>query len=238
MNTLVTIKKMNRILIILFLLIYNFSFAQESNVTSKQLSKQEIDSIFTEHIKKQLKIDTSIYRIYEYNDKIGKHFLVMTHNKIECEQREECYESIKVFCYLFKDNMYKMEWKLNDFIIPNAYEYSISHWTKYFTIDDYDKDGITDPIIIYGTQGMNDTADGRIKIVLYYKGNKRAIRHQNGVLDDERHTQVDKEFYELPIEIQTHVKTVMQNINKNGHGIFPDGWEKAMKSKELKMDEN
>ena len=229
---------MNKTLILLFLLIYNFSFGQKSNVTSKQLSKQEIDSIFTENIRKQLKIDNSIYRIYQYNDKIGKHFVIMTQNKIDCQQRKECFDSIKVFCYLFKNKTYNIEWKLNDFIVPNSYEYSISHWTKYFSLNDYDKDGITDPIIIYGTFGMNDTGDGRIKIVIYYKGNKRAIRHQNGILDDERHTQVDKEFYELPIEIQTNVKTLMKNINKNGHGIFPYGWEKAMKSKELKIDEN
>ncbi|QCX37905.1 hypothetical protein FF125_05450 [Aureibaculum algae] len=229
---------MNKTLILLFLLIYNFSFGQKSNVISKQLSKQEIDSIFTKNIRKQLKIDNSIYRIYQYNDKIGKHFVIMTQNKIDCQQRKECFDSIKVFCYLFKNKTYNIEWKLNDFIVPNSYEYSISHWTKYFSLNDYDKDGITDPIIIYGTFGMNDTGDGRIKIVIYYKGNKRAIRHQNGILDDERHTQVDKEFYELPIEIQTNVKTLMKNINKNGHGIFPYGWEKAMKSKELKIDEN
>ncbi|QCX38642.1 hypothetical protein FF125_09435 [Aureibaculum algae] len=229
---------MNRTLILLFLLIYNFSIGQTSNVTNKQLSKQEIESTFTENIRKQLKIDNSIYRIYEYNDKIGKHFVIMTQNKIDCEQRKECFDSIKVFCYLFQNKTYKMEWKLKDFIVPNSYEYSISHWTKYFSLDDYDKDGIADPIIIYGTFGMNDTGDGRIKIVIYYKGNKRVIRHQNGILDDERHTQVDKEFYKLPIEIQSNVKTIMKNININGHGIFPSGWEKAMKNKELKIIEN
>lgn len=229
---------MKRTLIILFLLIYNVSSGQKLNVTSKQLSKQEVDSIFTEHIRKQLKIENSIYRIYQYNDKIGKHFVVMTQNKTECQQPKECFNSIKVFSYLFKNNTYKIEWKLNDFIMPSLHEYSISHWTKYFSIDDYDKDGIADPIIIYGTFGMNDTEDGRIKIVIYYKGNKRVIRHQNGTLDYERHTQVDKEFYELPIEIQTHVQTIIKNINKNGHGLFPYNWEKDMKNKKLKFDEN
>lgn len=228
---------MNKTFILLFLLIYNFSLGQNKNVTSKQLSQQEIDAIFTESIKKQLKIEHSIYRIYQYTDKIGKHFMVMTQNKIECQQREKCYDSIKVLCYLFKNNNYKIQWKLNDFIVPNLYEYSISHWTKYFSINDYDKDGIADPIIIYGTFGMNDMGDGRIKIITYHKNNKVAIRHQNGVLDGERHTQVDKEFYQLPIEIQTHVKTIIKNIHINGHGIFPHNWEKAMKNNELEIDD-
>lgn len=237
-NHCVPLKKMNRILIVLFFIIYNFSFGQESNVTSKQLSEQEIDSVFTDSLKMKLQIKFPIYRIYKYNDKEGKHFIVMTENNIDCKEKKECYDSIRAYCFSLNNQFFILKWSFKDYILPNSYEYSISHWTKYFQIEDYDNDGIADPIMIYGTLGMNGTDDGRIKMLVYYKNNKKAIRHQNGVLDDERNTQVDKEFYELPIEIQNRVKVIMETINLNNHGIFPYGWEKAMKNEKLRFDEN
>lgn len=229
---------MNRTLIILFLLIYNFTFGQNSNVTSKQLTEQKIDSIFTVNIKDELQLKDSIYRVYEYNDKTGKHFIVMTENTTECNEQKECFDSIKAYCYSYKNDTFKLKWTFNDFILPDSYEYSISHWTKYFKIDDYDKDGIADPIVVYGTLGMNETSDGRIKILIYYKNKKRTIKHQNGIHDNERNTEVDQQFYDLPIEIQNRVKVLMDDINKNGHGIFPHGWQKAMENNKLRFDEN
>ncbi len=70
---------------------------------------------------------------------------------------------------------------------------------------------------------MNGTSDGRIKILVYHKGKKRAIRHQNGMIDFDRNTKVDRLFYELPTEIQNRVKEIMINIMKNDQGIFPYG---------------
>ena len=228
---------MKRITIVLLLLIYNFSFTQNSNVTSRQLSKQETDSVFTDTIKVKLQLDYSIHRVYEYTDKAGVHFIVMTKKPTECVEQDVCSDSIKTYCYAYKNDDFKLKWLFNDFILPNSDEYSISYWTKYFKIDDYDNDGFADPIIIYGTFGPNDFDDGRIKILIYYKNKKIAIRHQNGIHDDERHTQIDKEFYELPISIKSRVKTIMENINENDHGIFPSGWQKAMENKKLKFDE-
>jgi len=42
----------------------------------------------------------------------------------------------------------------------------------------------------------------------------------------------------LPIKIQTKVKETMTQITENGNGIFPAGWQKNMKLKKLKFDEN
>lgn len=220
----------------------SIGFCQDSIISSKQLNQQEIDTIFTDSLKTKLQIQYSIYRIYEYNDKLGKYFVVMTEDEFECDEKEKCFDTIKASCYSFKDGLYQLQWSLKDFILPEgnevSEEYSISFWTKYFELNDYNGDGIVDPIMVYGTFGMNGTSDGRIKILVYHNGIKRAIRHQNGTLDFERNTQVDEKYYLLPTGIQNRVQQIMENIIENDHGIFPYGWQIAMKSKKLKFDEN
>jgi hypothetical protein len=230
------------ILIFLLITLVNFGYGQNSEISSSQLTEQEIDSIFTDNLKTSLEIDFSIYRIYKYDDKGGTHFLIMTENEIECNNGQKCYDSIKAFCFSFKDDRFIQEWKLTDFILPKgsevSEEYSINFWTKYFELSDFDNDGFIDPIIVYGTYGMNGTSDGRIKILVYHNGKKRAIRHQNGILDFERNTQVDELYYELPIGIKKRVSQIMVNIIENEHGIFPYGWQTAMENKKLNFDEN
>ena len=96
---------------------------------------------------------------------------------------------------------------------------------------------MADPIIVYGTTAVNGYGDGRIKIIIYYKGQKVAIRHQNGTLDFERETSVDKAFYALPVLLQTAVKQKMELMIKNKQAIFPAGWQLAMKNKKTTINE-
>lgn len=149
----------------------------------------------------------------------------MTKNKVDCEERKECFDSIKAYCFQKKNKQYKLKWNLTDFIFPKgdevSQEYLISFWTKYFKLNDYDNDGFVGPIIVYGTFGINGTGDGRIKIWVYHNGKKRAIRQQNGTLDFEINTQVDKSFYQLPQKIQDRFQVIMKSITKDDQGIFP-----------------
>jgi len=87
-------------------------------------------------------------------------------------------------------------------------------------------------------RSQNNIDERKIKIITIYKGKKYVIRHQNSSMDWGRNTQVDKLFYTLPIKIQTKVKETMTQITENGNGIFPAGWQKNMKLKKLKFDEN
>lgn len=84
---------------------------------------------------------------------------------------------------------------------------------------------------------MNGASDGRIKIIILQNNQKIAIRHQNGVLDGERYTQVDAAFYELPKAIQQQVVKQMNAIMENDSGIFPSGWQEQMKAKKLRLAE-
>ena len=96
---------------------------------------------------------------------------------------------------------------------------------------------MADLIIVYGTTALNGYDDGRIKIIIYYKGQKIAIRHQNGMLDFERETIIDKAFYSLPTGLQSAVKQKMELMQKNNQAIFPAGWQLAMKNKKTTINE-
>lgn len=226
---------------LIFFLISLFSFGQQPILESKVLTDSIIQTVFTDATKKELGIRFPIFKAYEYTDKLGKHYLILTENGNEKEVKETKNDTIKAFNILSESNKLTIQWTINDFKLNRneiSEETSIWFWSKYIELNDIDGDGIIDPIIIYGTSGSNGTGDGRIKILTYYKNTKYAIRHQNGELDFQRNTKVDKAFYELPAKIQARVQEVMAKIYEDNNAIFPAGWQGAMKNKKLAFDEN
>ena len=225
----------NIITLALLFAIYAVGFSQAS---SERLQFSEIDVLFNDKMKEKLGIEYEIHRVDRFYDKEGEHYLVITENMFDCES---CYDKIKAYCFLKEDNVYELEWKMQDFILADgnevSEEFSISFWHDYITLEDLDNDGYVEPILVYGTLGINETDDGRIKILIYHKGKKRAIRHQNSTLDGERHTQVDTKFYDLPGKVQRKVIRIMQTIEEDGYAIFPFGWEDGMDNEELKLEE-
>lgn len=224
----------------LFILTVASSYGQK-HPDSRELSVNETDSLFSSSIKQKHGIRFPIFKAYEYHDKAGTHYLVLTENA-DLKSAPPLVDSIQGFCLLMNKGDMVVEWTILDFILPkgnpNSEEFSIWFWTKYFQLKDLDKDGYIDPILVYGTSGSNETGDGRIKILVFYKGAKRAIRHQNGILDGERNTRVDSMFYLLPEVLQLHVKKQMEAMTKDDNAIFPAGWEAAMKNEKLYFDEN
>ncbi len=229
--------------IILLCFVSAQSFCQQtvqSTAKPEILSKAEIGKIFTDDVKKELTIDLPIRRVYKYSDKAGINYIVlMEQYNGKDENKDTICHQIKAICLLSDGAKFTKQWALNDFIIKqvngNGTESSISFWTKYFELKDSDNDGIIDPVITYGSFGTNGVDDGRIKILIYYKGQKIAIRHQNGVLDEERNTTVDQSFYSLPTTLQNSVMNIMKRIMADKNGIFPADWDKGMKAHKLKL---
>ncbi|HNW89238.1 MAG TPA: hypothetical protein PKN48_06215 [Bacteroidales bacterium] len=206
------------------------------------LTEKETDSVFTDKIKAELGIDYTIFRAYYYKDLSGEHYLLLTEREYKRQNAEPLNDTIKAFNLKKQEGKLIIDWILRDFIMAknkaDTPEYSIWFWTKYFDLQDFDGDGLIDPVIVYGTSGNNDTEDGRIKIIVYYKGLKHAIRHQNGPLDFERNTQVDAKFYDLPKQIQVYVKGLMDKMTENNNAIFPYGYKEKMDAKKTYFDEN
>ena len=206
------------------------------------LPKADADKIFTTDLKSKLHIGFPLVRTYSYTDKSGKYYMVLTEKYDGNKNADTIHKAIKAYNFKATGATLEKQWEINDAAEntsnDNDGETSIWFWTKFCSFRDIDKDGLVDPIIVYGTPGSNSTDDGRVKILLHHKGNKIVIRHKNGVLDDERHTQVDAAFYSLPVIIQNEVTKLMKEIVEIGYAIFPNGWEKNMKNHKLRFDES
>lgn len=222
------------------LLAASFCFGQIKKTTI--LNRVEVNKIFSAESKKKFGITYNIYRVYRYADKGGSYLFAMTENIAKITSKKDTITD-KIKGVFFKELNGNLEKQLEivDFTIKqataNEQEKTMWFWSKYCLFEDLDKDGTIEPIIVYGTKGINNYDDGRIKLLVFHKGKKISIRHQNGVLDNERNTQIDANFYALPQNIQQQVITIMQNISTNENGIFPAGWEEGMNNKKTTIKE-
>jgi len=214
-------------------------FAQKITVRTEILTAKQVTELFPDTIRKTLAINFPILRVYKYADKTGPFYCILTESRNEINTGKDTFHhSIKAINVKAENGSFSKNWELNDNIIKKENdESSIWFWTKYIDFKDYDGDGLADPVIIYGTAASNGYDDGRIKFIAYYKGKKIGIRHQNGILDFERETQVDKAFYDLPPSLQASINQKMVLMTKNNQAIFPAGWQTAMKNKKTKINE-
>jgi hypothetical protein len=215
------------------------SFAQRIPVASETLSSGEATNLLTDTVRASLGLHFSVSKVYKYSDKSGQYYVVLTENRDSMPIGEDTIsDRIKAVEFKIDKAGPDKIWELTDHIIENEHEESsIWFWSKYIDFNDDDNDSLIEPIIVYGTKGLNDFDDGRIGIVIYYKGRKIAIHHQNGVADQERETRVDKAFYSLPQKLQTAVKEKMEAMEENRHAIFPSDWRVSTNNKKIFFSE-
>ena len=233
-------------IIFFFVLAIQYAFVSGQTVTSSVLSQQEISKVFPENVCRSLDISFPIIQVHHYSDQSGSYYCVLT------ESRDGIFEDqyfggtttlnrrIKAVNLKEVQGEFFKQWEINDFIINNKNEEEISvwFWKKYLLFNDADGDGLVDPILVYGTRNnFNYTGNGRVKILIFHKGKKSAIRHQGGVLDGERETQIDPSFYKLSPKLQDVVKKQMAFMETDQNTYFPRYWEKQMKKKKLLLTE-
>jgi hypothetical protein len=121
-------------------------------------------------VKRQLNIRFQLFRVFEYSDHSGKHYLVLAENA-HTKNGNLKNDPVQVLSIKVDKGQLKTEWLISDFKLKQgnevAEETSIWFWTKYISLVDIDKDGLSDPIVIYGTSGINGTQDRRIKIFTF-----------------------------------------------------------------------
>jgi hypothetical protein len=214
------------------------TYAQKKTDTAYALTPNQVSELFPDSILKSFNINFPIFRVYKYNDHSGKYFCIMTEERNEMTlEKDSFYNKIKAVNVRAVNDSYVKVWEINDNIDRDQEENSIWFWTKYVDFRDYDGDGLKEPVVIYGTSVSSGPYGERIKIMIYYKGQKIAIRHQNNDRDIVRETKVDKAFYDLPMPLQAAIKQKMELMMKNGHALFPYGWQTAMKNRRTTINE-
>lgn len=240
-------KKFIRYFSAVFLLTFSFSaiIAQakvQPEIQTEILSRAAINNVLTDAVKKEFDISFPVFRVYRCTDIEGTYYLVLTENitKITSET-DTLNDKVKALNLKIADGKLIKQWEINDFTIKPGPEYdvesSICFWTKFSELNDIDGDGTIDPVLVYGTSGLNGTDDGRIKILVFYKGAKIVINHQNALTARERSTQIDEAFYTLPIVIQKSVKDIVKRIEKNKLGIFSIDWNDVFKSHKTNLSD-
>lgn len=213
--------------------------AQTSSVNSEIIPAAQTNWL-TDSIKQIFRLSYPVNYVYHYSDNSGTFFCVFT------ESRDSIVASKDTFHFRIRavnikqdaNGQYSKVWDMNDYVLQkDQHESDIWFWDQYISFADLDKDGLADPLIVYGTSAGNGFADGRVKCMLFYKGEKIGVRHQNALGINDRNTTVDKAFYSLPTSLQSAVLQRMEDMVKNQHAVFSSGWQKAMKNKRTYFDE-
>lgn len=214
--------------LVCFLLIFSpvMLKAQQKLLTGEILTNTQIAQIITDSVKKEFKLDYPIFRVYRYIDKSGEFLCVLTESNNTIDSENDTFNhSIKAVDLKVVNDKFEKVWEINDNILKNHNgETSIWFWTRFSDFQDFDNDGLVEPIIVYGTRASSGYDNDRIKFIIYYKGKKIAIRHQNGILDNERQTLVDDSFYALPQKLKDNIKTKMAVMVKEEKAIFTASW--------------
>lgn len=199
--------------------------AQQNKPTSEIIPLSQVPSIFNDSVKKACKIDYPIFRVYKYTDQSGQYFCVLTESNDSFATTDEgkpdtAHHFIRAVDLKLGNGRLTKVWEINDFILKNSAEFSIWFWGRYCEFQDFDNDGLIEPVIVYGTHSSDEINGNRIKFIIYYKGQKIAIRHQESDLDEGRYTKVDEAFHSLPQKLKDVIRAKMQLMNKMGLAIF------------------
>ncbi|HVU59160.1 MAG TPA: hypothetical protein VHD83_29060 [Puia sp.] len=199
--------------------------AQQHKTTSEMIPAPRASSVIDDSVKKAFDINSFIFRVYKYTDTSGQYFCVLTESNDSFATTDEgkpdtAHYRIRAVNLRSDNGKMTKVWEINDFILKNGLEISIWWWTRFCLFQDYDDDGLIEPIIIYGTHSTDNIDGNRIKFIIYYKGQKIALRHHDSDLDEGRHTEVDKAFHSLPQKLKDAVKAKMELMNKEGLAIF------------------
>jgi hypothetical protein len=189
--------------------------------TSRILSSSEVAARINDSIKKEFHIDFWIWRVYSYSDESGDFLCVLT-ERIDTIRHfddgtiDTAVNKIRAINLRADHGKLTKVWEINDFVLRD--EHDIQFWTRFSSFTDGDGDGLIEPLIVYGTipLGSSIGEDGRVKFIIYYKGKKVAIRHEEGSLDGQTHTEIDDTFYALPKKVRGLVETKMEEIMKVG----------------------
>jgi len=174
-----------------------------------------------------------VFKKYCYSDKSGKYVLYLTEKNDKPFPEQILSTSIEAHLLkISEENSLIPQWTIRDFSASG--EAGMNFRSKLVELIDIDKDGLVEPILVYrffnkNYNGVNtDGFSGRIKIIMFYRGKKIAIRAYTGQLDGERGTIANDSFFTLPKSVQKYLVQKMADMYEkdlfgfdNSHNFLP-----------------
>lgn len=120
-------------------------FLQNKTVNTRRLPNKNKGN-FYRFKRKELGINFRIWKVYDYADKTGKYYLVLTEDgDAKDAGKHPSNTAIKAFNFKIDGKVWTKTFETNDTKHPE--ELSIWFWTRYVYVEDFDNDGIIEPIL-------------------------------------------------------------------------------------------
>ena len=177
------------------------------------------DSLTTnqEQVLKLSEPHLQIFKHYCFTDKSGTYDLFLN------EKQDKPYDQ-DILSTAIEAKLYKRSSSGESALVSSLQdqksqnEIGVNFRSKLTEISDVDGDGLIEPIIVYKFVDPlqeatgNPAYSGRMKIIMFYKSTKIAIRATTGDLDSQRSTTANENFFKLPTKIQKHLVAKMKKM--------------------------
>ncbi|MFZ6875848.1 M949_RS01915 family surface polysaccharide biosynthesis protein [Undibacterium sp. Di27W] len=216
---------MKNLLSLIFLLpVLAFAEAKNSAATCTDKTWLNADTL------KKSKVLLPVFKHYCYSDQSGSYVLYLTEKQDRTYGAEKLSSAVEA--HLFKiasDKSLSNVISIRD--RAESEEAGMEFWSKLTEIADIDRDGNIDPILVYrfynqdGANTDREAFSGRLKIIMFYKGEKVVIRAITGNLDGERQTTATENFFSLPASVQKHLVKKMEGMYKDNLYGFDNSYQ-------------
>jgi hypothetical protein len=180
------------------------------------------------------------YKHYCYRDSTGEYQMYLVEKQDILIDGETLSSAISAYL-LQKEQFggYTLQWAIHDH--ANADEAGIYFGIKQIEFPDIEGNKIISPIVVYKFVALddagkmnNDSYAGRLKIIMYYKGTKVAVRAKTGELDDERATTASATFFTAPSKVQLYLVHKMKSMSEDNVFGFDNSDEYVPKKEKSK----
>ncbi|WP_354375588.1 M949_RS01915 family surface polysaccharide biosynthesis protein [Variovorax paradoxus] len=175
---------------------------------------------------KKAGVELPVFKRYCYTDKSGSYALVLS-EKQDLPFADETLSSV-IQATLFRvggDNVLTRQWSIRDF--AGKEDAGINFRSKLFEFADLDADGLIEPILVYrffapdDKDGFDsDDFSGGIKIIAFHQGRKVVVHAITGILDGQRSTRANADFFALPKPVRQHLVRKMAAMYSAGQFGF------------------
>jgi len=179
---------------------------------------------------KKAGVELPVFKRYCYTDKSGSYALVLS-EKQDLPFADETLSSV-IQATLFKvgsDNVLTRQWSIRDF--AGKEDAGVNFRSKLFEFADLDADGLIEPILVYrffapdDKDGFDsDDFSGGIKIIAFHQGRKVVVHAITGILDGQRSTRANADFFALPKPVRQHLVRKMAAMYSAGQFGFDNSY--------------